>query len=385
MTEPEKFSEAFEPLHAAATAATGLADFGPSTYHAGLIRLLESLDEDGRVQGPRRSSVLGMLTGVLVRRLYAEEGWRRHPGYRDVRIERPVVITGIPRTGTTALHKLLALDPQFQGIERWLATTPMARPQRERWPDVPEFQACVAGLDSMMASIPELADAHEMSADTVDECLEVLQQDFVSNNFPSQLGIPGYLEWWYEQSESTSYQRYGDVLRLVGINDPDRRWLLKNPGHIWGIDHLLELFPDALVVQTHRNPVTAIPSVCRVLELPQRMYLGDQVAPEAIGPAEADKWHAAVQRTQQARQRHPDNFHDVTIAEFRNDPIGCIDTIYRRLDLSLSTAAEAAMRHWLDEQPEERKRGAQAPPERYGLTAAGLRDQYADYIQTFSL
>ncbi len=385
MIEPEKFSEAFEPLHGAAAAATGLDDFGPPSYHEGLNWLLAALDEDGRVEGSRRAAVLRMLTGVLVRRLYTQEGWRRHPGYRDVSIKRPLVITGIPRTGTTALHKLLALDPQFQGIERWLAITPMPRPPREQWAEIPEFQSCTVELEAILQAAPGLADAHEMTVDSVDECLEVLQQEFVSNNFPSQLAVPSYLEWWYHQSESESYRRYGDVLRLVGVYDQQRRWLLKNPGHIWGIDDLLELFPDALVVQTHRDPAEAIPSVCRVLELPQGMYLDDNVRPDLIGPTEAAKWRAGVDRMQRARARCPDNFHDVSHADFRRDPIAVIDGIYTRLGLSLSSEAESAMRRWLDEQPRERRQGVTPTPERYGLSVAGLRDLFADYIETHSL
>ncbi|MGD1257203.1 sulfotransferase family protein [Mycobacterium seoulense] len=385
MAVPEKFTEAFEPLHQAAAAATGLDDFGPPTYHEGLHQLLTALDQDGRVAGPRREALFGMLTGVLVRRLYTQEGWRRNPGYRDVRIERPLVITGIPRTGTTALHKLLALDPQFQGVERWLAITPMPRPPRQNWSQKAEFNACVAGLEEFLAAMPGFADAHEMTADSVDECLEVLQQDFVSNTFPSQLAVPAYLHWWREESETTSYQRYADVLRLIGLDDQDRRWLLKNPGHIWGIDDLLALFPDALVVQTHRDPAKAMPSVCRVLEMPQSMYLGENVRPEEIGPPEVDKWRSAVDRTERARRRHPDNFHDVRHADFRADPIATIDSVYSKLGLSLPADVETTMRTWLYEQPEERRRGADADPARYGLSAAALRERFADYITTYAL
>lgn len=385
MNEPEKFGEAFEWLHDTASAATGLNDFGPHNYVEGLGQLLDALDQDGQVDGERRSLVLGMLAGVLVERLYTELGWSEHPNYRTVRIEQPLVITGIPRTGTTALHKLLALDPQFQGVERWLATTPMPRPARALWSEVPEFQACKSGLEAFLQAMPGFADSHELTADNVDECLEVLKQDFVSNFFPSQLDIPNYREWWYAQSEFASYHRYADVLRLVGLREPNKRWLLKNPGHLWGIDALLEVFPDAMIVQTHRNPATALPSVCRVLEMPRKLYLGAGVQLTAIGPVEADKWRRAIDRMERARSRSPERFYDMSHVEFRNDPIVVIRGIYQRFGLDLSADTEESMRQWLLNQPEEQKQGHNSSPEAYGLTVNGIRDMFADYIEKYSL
>jgi len=384
MEVPARFGEAFDALHAAASARAGADDFGPPDYCQGLRLLLQAFDEAPFSASGRRFA-FGALTGVLVARLYAQSGWSRHPQYRSVAIRAPLVITGIPRTGTTALHKLLSVDPQFQGIERWLAATPMVRPPRGRWPEQPEYRACVAGLQAVAEAAPALLSMHDMTADSVDECLDVLQQSFVSNLFASSYDVPRYSQWLLQQSEAPSYRRYADVLRLIGLADQDKRWLLKNPGHTWELESLFEVFPDACVVQTHRTPLKALPSLCSVLEVSRGIYHGAQVRPERIGAAEAAKWRRAIDRAEAARARRPGRFFDVDHRRFHADPIGVVRAIYRRFDLELRENVVGRMRDWLEQQPAEQKSGHRYMAARFGLGEAQLREQYADYIERYGL
>ena len=388
MQPAERFADCADWLHAAAREKTGLSDFGPPDYRVGLTVLLDALDamaREGRLSAAGRSIVHGALIGTLVARLYTQEGWRRNPHYREVGIRRPLIIIGVPRTGTTALHKLLSVDPQFQGVEFWLSATPMPRPPRATWPQIPEYQGCVAGLQAMLAVMPDFAAVHDMTADTVDECLNVLQQSFVSNMFASTFDVPDYRSWWYEQDEGPSYRRYADVLRLVGIDEPGKSWLLKNPGHIWGIDHLLSVFPDACIVQTHRDPAQAIPSLCSVLRMVQGPALGNGVQSERLGPIETEKWLRAIRRTEAARVRYPERFHDVRHSDFHRDPIGVVRGIYRRFDIPLSADSESRMRDWLANQPPEQKGGHRYTAEEFGVTAGQLRRDFADYIARYRL
>ena len=167
--------------------------------------------------------------GTLTARLHTEKGWRERPDCRTIPIRRPLVITGIPRTGTTALHKLLSMDPQFQGLEHWLTETPMVRPAKETWASNPAYQASVAGLEAYFKIMPEMRKAHEMVAGEVEECLEVLRQSFLTNRFGAGIYLPSYDDWFFRQDERESYRRYADVLRLIGADEPEKRWLLKNP------------------------------------------------------------------------------------------------------------------------------------------------------------
>lgn len=385
MEAPTDLSHSADWLHAAATAHSGLDDFGPDDYREGLGVLLRSLQEEAALTVSGRQFALGNLIGVLVARLYAQKGWKEHPEYLGVKIERPLVITGIPRTGTTALHKLLSVDPQFQGIERWLASTPMPRPPREAWATLPEFRACAAGLEAFLKAAPGMAAAHDMSADSVDECLDLLQQSFVSNAFASTFHTPAYLAWLYQTDELASYRRYADVLRLIGLGSPGRRWLLKNPGHTWELDSLLAVFPDACIVQTHRDPAKALPSLCSVLQMARQVGHGENADPAVLGPVEAHKWLRAVERSEEVKARRPERFFDVVHSEFYRDPLGVVRAIYRRFDLALSAATLSAMSRWLEEQPPEQKGSHRYSAETFGLSEAGLRSQYSGYIERYSL
>jgi hypothetical protein len=297
-----------------------------------------------------------------------------------------LVITAMPRSGTSALHRLLAVDPQFQGLQRWLSAAPMVRPPLREWSQHPAFQACKAETESFNKESPEFASAHEEAAHAVDECMEVLQQGFVSNMFASRFPTPTYTEWLMRSSERDSYHRYADVLRLIGLEDQDKRWLLKNPGHTWHPDLLFEVFPDAQVIQTHRDPAAAIPSLCSVLHMLHTVTVGRENArPDRLGVVEVAKWRTAMERTQAVRNLRPDRFFDVDFREFHADPMRVVRNIYTHFRLALTDEVEARMLHWLRTQPPEQKTGHHYVPETFGLTAAGIRAEFADYVKTYAL
>lgn len=217
MAVPKQFSQAEADLHEAAIKETGLRDFGDSAYLAGLRVLLSALDTDLKLAGVYRERVFGSIVGVLIARLYAQQGWREHPESLKQAIRSPLIITGIPRTGTTALHKALSMDPQFQGLELWLAQTPMVRPLRGTWESNPHFRKAVAGMAAVVEVAPLIKTIHDMVADEPDECLNAMVESFVTIQFGSTLHVPSYHRWYLAQDETPSYRRYADLLRLVGL------------------------------------------------------------------------------------------------------------------------------------------------------------------------
>lgn len=374
-----------EALHEAARKATGLSDFGPQDYRAGLRRLLAAYDSDTRFTPIGRRFAIGGIVGTLAQRLLSEEGWKRRPDCRSRPIRQPLVITGIPRTGTTALHKLLALDPQFQGLEHWLAESPMVRPPRTTWASNPAFLTSAAGLEAFFRMMPEMRKAHDMAADEVEECLDVLRQSFVSNRFGSSAHIPSYDAWFLEQDEQGSYRRYAEVLRLIGADEPYTRWLLKNPGHVAEMECLLAVFPDALIVQTHRDPVEAIASLCSTLHMARRMYEGDATRPELIGPREIRYWSRAVARTERVRALKPDQFFDVDHRRFHADPVGVVRAIYDRFGFTLGAIALERMQQRIASSPIRRHGEHRYVLEDYGVTAGEIRAAFADYMDRYRL
>jgi Sulfotransferase family len=375
-----------QQVHAAATQmAGGLTDFGPLDYVPGLRALLDSMLREMQFSEIGRQFGIGTVAGTLAARLHTEHGWKQRPDYRKVEIRRPLVITGIPRTGTTALHKLLSMDPQFQGLEHWLTEAPQPRPARETWVANREFQASVAALETFFRIMPEMRLAHDIVADEVDECLEVLRQNFVTNRFASGMHVPSYERWFSKQSEAPSYRRFVEVLRLVGVDSPGQRWLLKNPGHVAQMDRLLEVLPDACVIQTHRDPVKAIPSLCSTLHMARRMFEGDAARADVIGPREVEYWATAMDTTARVRAVRIDQFHDVHHREFHRDPMGVVRGIYERFDLTLSDETAQKMQRWIEASPTTRHGEHRYRIEDYGITADQVRDRFADYVDRHSI
>ena len=379
------FTEGEEQLHDVARQMTGLNDFGSDEYRVGLRLLLESMDRDLKPTAMGREFGAGTVVGTLAARLHAHEGWKRDPQCLQKPIVKPLVITGIPRTGTTALHKLLSMDPQFQGLEHWLADVPMPRPRREEWERNTHYRTVVANLDAFFRAAPEMRAAHEMTAHEVDECLEVLKHCFVSNRFASGWNVPSYDAWFQQQDERPAYRYFANTLRLIGAHD-DRVWLLKNPGHIAQLDALLEIFPDARVVQTHRDPGTALPSLCSVLKMSRVVLEGDAVDSRSIGPRECRYWHEAAMLAIAVRQRSPSRqFFDVDHRRFHAEPMRIVHELYDYYGLTLSAEAEAAMRRWIAANPANRLGEHRYAAADFGLDPNEIRAVFREYMRHFDL
>ena len=385
MPPPDRFATAEPWLHEVARARTGLDDFGPEDYREGLSVLLRALDTDVSFTPIGREFAAGTIISTLCARLHAQQGWKRHARCLEQSIRQPLIITGIPRTGTTALHKLLSLDPQFQGLEHWLADTPMPRPARATWESNCHYQSTAAGLDAFYRAVPEMRAAHEMTAHEVDECLEVLKQDFITNRFASGWHVPTYDEWFRRQDERCAYRRFADVLRLIGQGD-ERRWLLKNPGHIAQLDVLLETFPDACVVQTHRDPVKALPSLCSVLAMSRKLLEGDGVRLSSIGQRECEYWSNAVEHAARVRERHsPRQFFDVDQRRFHSEPMRVVSELYSHFGLELDARVAVTMRAWLDEHPANRLGEHRYTAGQFALDPAGIRAAFGSYSDRHGL
>ena len=371
-------------LEQASQAAGGLTDFGTG-HEQGLARVVEEIRLGVPVSEHNVQQLTGILLGVLVSRLHSQRGWKAHPECLAQPIRAPLVVVGIPRSGTTALHKLLSMDPRFQGLEQWLINTPMPRPPRERWEHVPEFRAAVDKQNAFLEAVPAMRVTHEVNADEVDECLNLLAQSFVSHYFASAIGLPEYDRWLRGQDERASYFRYADNLRLIGANAPHQRWLLKNPGSVAHLDALLEVFPDACIVQTHRDPVHCIPSVCGVIWPARCFFHACEVDPAMLGPRERDLWAWSVERGEQVRRRHPGRFIDVDFRAFQREPLREVWRVYERFGMELNPAVERTMRDWLAANPQHKHGRHEYTPEQYGLTRDEIRRHFAAYVERHGL
>jgi hypothetical protein len=378
-----------EDLHASASRITGLTDFGdapndaandaPSDaaydpYVDGLEVLLDSYAREAALTPVGNKMTRALLRGALAARLLSQAAWRRHPEHAEVRVDRPIFVTGLPRTGTTALHRLLTADPAHQGLEVWLAEVPQPRPPRATWPDDPVFQAIQAGYERHHVEHPEFMGVHYMSADMVEECWQLLRQSMRSVSFECLAHLPTYSAWLAEQDWTPAYRRHRRNLQLIGLPDADRRWVLKNPSHLFALDALLEVYPDALVIQTHRSPRTAMASMCSLAAHATAGW-SELFTGAVIGRGQLELWSRGLERFRAERGKHdPAQFFDVDYDDFVRDPLGTVAGVYAHFGLPLDDTARTAMARLHDES----RSGAARPAHRYTLTDFGLTGEEID-------
>ncbi len=372
MTRERDSVGTFEDLHASATKITGgLADFGDDEYHEPLRILLDSLEREAGLTGVGNTHVRASIRGALVARLMSQDGFNRHPEHRDVAIERPIIVTGIQRSGTTALQRLLYADPAAQGLEMWLTQMPQPRPPRETWDDDPVYAMLKAGFDKHHAENPDFAGIHYMNADVPEECWQLLRQSMITVMFQSLSHVPSYAAWLREADWTPAYERYKQNLQLIGLNDNDKRWVLKNPTHLDALDALMAVFPDALVVQTHRDPVVAVGSACSLAEATTQgwstVFTGEQLGTDVLEMLSYEVRDFAERRA----AYDPAQFVDVQYDDLVADPIGTVAGIYRAFDLPWTDSVEAAVR----EEHEASRRGPRAPKHSYSLSDYGLTEE----------
>ncbi|MCD2263948.1 sulfotransferase [Dietzia aurantiaca] len=367
-----------EDLHASASRAVGLEDFGDGTdaHREALGVLLDSLHTDAGLTPAGSKYWRSVLKSALTARLMANAGFAAAPKQVGVEIERPVVVTGLPRTGTTALHRLLGADPANQGLELWLTEVPQPRPPRESWEDDPAYVGLRDLYAGFMSENPDYGGVHYISADDLEECWQLLRQSVTSASYECLARLDGYSSWLQGADWAPAYRRHKRNLQLIGANDPGRRWVLKNPSHLFTLDALLEVYPDAVVVQTHRDPRKSMASMCSLAHRTAADW-STRFTPEYIGESQLEMWARGVETFDAVRARHEADpasratFVDVEHRELVGDPAGVVERVYaaagETLDDDVRAAVEAENARSLS--------GDRAPAHTYTLADYGLSEE----------
>jgi len=371
MTRERADVGSYDDIVAAAVRTTGMDDFGGTAHEEGLRILVDDLSSPEAGLTPRgnyfqRSEVKSALVG----RLLTQAQFNQRPEHADVPIERPIFVMGLPRTGTTALHRLLHVDPAHQGLELWLTQYPQPRPPRETWDDDPIFAAMQEAFSVHHVESPEFMGIHYMDATSVEECWRLLRQTGKSNSYESLAQVPRYTEWLAGQDWTDAYERHRQNLQLIGLNDPEKRWVLKNPSHLFALDALMTVYPDALVVYTHRDPVVSIASACSLsaeaTSEHSTTFVGD-----TIGRTQLEILSRGFHAFHDARARYDAaQFVDVDFADLRTDPVGTVRALYEQWDLGWTPEVESG----LQELDRESKQGDARPSHKYSLDDYGLTD-----------
>jgi hypothetical protein len=363
-----------------ARAAAGLSDFGPDGWQEGLTRLIEV----GRAELPPEAEVVDriekMIAGRLISRLRIED-WYRRQGEEPSPVAGPLVIHGLPRSGTTALQYLLAVGSTFRYQRRWEINDPVPPPGATSDRDDSRRHAALErAAGSQAGSVQHISEVDGPVDDGT-----ILGLDF--HNQELGYPVPSYTTWWRSSSLKTTYAYHERVLRLLHTGRPPPRWLVKAPYHNFHLDDLAAQYPDARFVMTHRDPVVAVASTCSTVATAQRAALPRRTLdPETLGSFLLDHLKDGLGRALAARDGIGEHrFLDITQRELEADPVGTAGRVYDWLGIRLDGATATAMSAWAVANARgargEHKYGAA----RYGLTDDEIRAQFADYIERFGL
>lgn len=366
---------------------TGLDDFGDTRFRAGLDVLVQSLRDEAALHATGQSIVREDLLRLLCNRLQMTALFRAHPEITARPIEQPLFIVGLPRTGSSILHELLAQDPENRTPMTWEVKFPCPPPEQATFHTDPRIAAMTAELAQMDALIPEFKKMHPQGAELPQECLNLTTHAFASIFWSVSHDVPAYQAWLDGVDMRPVLRLHHDMLRLLQWHCPPERWVLKSSSHLWSLDALLDEYPDARIVQTHRDPLKVLASFTSLVATLRRFYSG-RVDARRIGEQQAGFLAAGLDRAVAFRERsrlRGDQVLDLHFADFIADPIGQIAGLYRHFGRSLSTSAAERMRKFLAANPGD-KHGAH----RYEFSGTGLdanveRRRFARYQDRFGI
>lgn len=372
-----------------AIAAAGSDDLGDPTWEEGLDRLLDGFREEARLHEIGVEVAATDVVSHLTSRL-GVVAWRAaHPEVGDGTVDRPIVIVGQPRTGTTILYDLLARDPELRAPLSWEVDHPCPPPATATFETDPRIELTQATLDMADALIPGFTDFHPMGARLAQECVRITGSDFRSMIFPTQFRLPSYNRWLLHDADlAPAYRWHRRYLQHLQSQHPAPQWLLKSPAHLWHLGALLGEYPDAIVVQTHRDPLKVIASVSALAAHLRQMASHETSIAEAAD-AYAEDIFEGLDRGMAARDDGTlpaAQVVDVQFSDFVADPIATIGVIYDRLGRELTDEAADRMRTFLAEHPGDGGGGGT----RYRwadteLDADALRERARQYQERFDV
>ncbi len=375
-----------ERLLAAAQRRTGLSDFGDASFREGLDALTQSAAREGGQHSFGRIAFRSMLVQTLESRLRVLDWARRHPEVHEERIERPFVILGMPRTGTTLLSFLLDLDPWVRSLRHWEASAPVPPPDLAGHAEDPRIAAAAEQIAQLSRLIPPLQAMHPMAAALPTECVTLFALDFRSLQFETQMPAPSYGRWLEGADPRPAYALHELVLQILQSAQPTQTWSLKTPQHLWHLEALRERYPDARLIWTHRDPAAVVPSVASLNTAFYRTWCRSP-DPRSVGAYWDHKLRVGVERGLRfdaAQGGRPWCCH-VQYEELMKDPVGAVRRLYAHFGEAVSPLHERRMQRWMRDRPQQAHGRHVYEASELGLSREALDAGYADYRERFGV
>lgn len=324
---------------------TGLSDWGQDkSFLTGLDVLIAAI----RAM-PGGDAFVPAISSQIIRnlsiRLQLEDDAKRHPEILEGRIDRPLIVAGLPRTGTSWLFELLALDPACRAPLEWEANAPYPAPDIATFASDPRIASLQGGFDAMLAAAPELATMHEFNAVLPAECNTIMQLHFASSDFWASYAVPDYIQWLSFERPTGTFKTHKRVLQQLQWKGPGGRWTLKSPPHLLMVDELLAAYPDACIVQTHREPAKMVASLANMVRTIRKLRFPDAAQihdAKEIARSVLLHFGQALERSTKSRE-DPEvdrRFFDVAYRDLVSKPTPIIKAIYTHFDLPFTPEYE---------------------------------------------
>ncbi|MCG8591427.1 MAG: sulfotransferase [Proteobacteria bacterium] len=373
--------EVAELREEAVRATGGLCDFDGEAFAEPLERLVRSLEEEAALTPAGRAIARVRLRDHLANRLRLVADEARWPGIRSERIERPLVIAGLPRTGTTILFHMLAQDPELLSPLSWKLQYPSPPPGR----GVGRFDRRVVAQKArghfLYSVLPALRHVYRTAALLPEECVVMKAHEFTAILFSIAYRVPRYASWLLDCDHTAAYAMHERFLQHLQFGVERPRWVLKSPEHLLCLEPLLARYPDACIVQTHRDPLTVLPSFASLTAI-LRSLSSDAIDAREIGVETAHFWSTALERARRQRAAHPEwesQIVDVQYDDICADPMAVVERIYARAGRELGAPARAAMLRFLKRHPKNRHGEHVYSLERFELDREREAERFAGY------
>jgi hypothetical protein len=372
-----------DELEDGARAAAGLDDFGSRYYREGLERTVEALNTEAELSEMGRVIQHATISNALIQRLKIEGTYAQHPEIDEQVVEGPVFVIGLPRTGTTALSQLVAADPQFRSLRMWESQAPTPPPEAATQHSDPRIAQAQAGLDMLNEMFPLMKTLYNSEATAATECQDLMGMSFRTFHFDGAVRVPSYLAWLMNCDMRETYTFHRRVLKLLQWHCPPVLWHLKTPVHMFALDALVEAYPNAKFMWSHRDPAKVMGSVCSLIQY-VRSWSSDRDDPEELGAEQLDSWSEAIRRAMDFRKRvGDDRFTDVAFADLQIDPVRTLAASYESLGLAVNEGTVRSVERWAREHRPGSRGAHEYDLAAYGLTAEGVRERFAEYLRTY--
>jgi hypothetical protein len=374
-----------DDIISAAQARTGLTEIGDRSVLTGLERLLRAYETEGNFSARGRQMAHDDLVMYMSSRMRIEDWLTRHPELLDRPIEKPMFVFGLPRTGTTLMINLLASDPARRSFLRWEIYEPTPPAHPEELHAGRRYAERQAICEMALQHVPQIAAIHMEFADSPTECQFLMTPSFCAQVYDALADIPSYRQWFLHEADyRPAFQFHKRTLQALQ-HHTGGRWTLKNPWHPLFLDELTEVYPDAQLVMTHRDPAEVVGSCCSLLKYSRLVY-ADDVDLKAIGRDLLDTFRIMIERQRAFRQKHGHAaIHDVQYVDTVRDPIGTVRKIYEAFDEELTPAASAGMNAYMADNPKGKHGKHEYSLAEYGLSTGQVREAFSDYIEEFDI